>query len=181
MASIFGISDDSFKSTAGRTFSDVVEELGNKTIAALRKSLRDNVTLTTSKKLEQSLIAMPVKFDGKTLTTEIQGESYWKFLNDGVQGVGGDKKIGGRWVNVAPSSPFKYKEGKKPSVRHFQDWAYLAGLSPFAVRETVYRAGLTPNHFVDEAITEDFVKELSDELTKILSRTIEVDIKREVE
>lgn len=143
----------------------------------LRKSLQDNVTLTTSKQLEQSIIAMPVKFDGNKVTVEIQAEDYWKYVNEGVQGVGGKRADGSQWQKKNTTSPFSFKKDKKPSVKHFVQWSYLAGKSPFAVRETVFRSGTKGNHFFDEAINDQFEREFADKLTEFMSRVIEIDIK----
>lgn len=177
MASPFGISDESFKKSTGKTFSDIVEEWSNIAMVRLRKSLQDKITLTTSKNLEQSIIAMPVSAKGNTLTSEIVADYYWKFLNEGVQGVGAGKGSKIQWTNKAPSSPFSFKENKKPSVKHFINWANLAGRSPFAVRETVWRSGIKPNHFVDDVINEAFEKEFAEAISKAIAKTIEVDIK----
>lgn len=179
MASVFGISDESFKKSEGRTFSDVVEEWGNKAMNELRESLRRKVRLSTSKQLEQSIIAMPLKATGNSLTVEIQAAEYWKFLNEGVQGVGGQMKDGTRWTNKSPKSPFSFKSEKKPSAKHFTQWAYLAGKSPFAVRETVFRSGIKANHFFDEVINEDFTERMSQDLADVISRTISVDFTSE--
>lgn len=143
----------------------------------LRKSLQDNVQLATSKKLEQSILALPVEFNGNKITVEIQAADYWKYVNEGVQGVGGKKADGSPWTKKNTTSPFSFKADRKPSVKHFIDWSYLAGRSPFAVRETVFRRGTSGNHFFDEVINDKFEKELADNLTKIMSKAIEVDIK----
>lgn len=175
--SVLGLSDESFKKSAGKTFSDVVEDWGNLAMERLRKSLRDNVTLTTSKKLEQSIIAFPVQFKGNQLTVEIKAAEYWKYVNEGVQGVGGNMADGKAWTKKNSTSPFSFKKDKKPSVKHFIQWSYLAGRSPFAVRETVFRSGIKGNHFFDEVIDDKFEKELANDLKKVMSKTIEVDIK----
>jgi len=178
---VLGVSDESFVKATGKTFSDIVEDQANLAISLLRKSLQDKVTLTTSKKLEQSIIALPIQFDGKTLSIEIQAEDYWKFINSGVQGVGGKMKNGNTWVNKSPSSPFSFNKEKKPSVKHFVQWSYLAGKSPFAVRETVFRSGIKANHFFDDVINGSFEKQMAEALTEAMTKTIEVDIKTDFE
>lgn len=177
MASPFGISDESFKKSTGKTFSDIIEDWSNIAVARLRKSLQDKITLATSKNLEQSIIAMPVSIDGNKLTSEVIADYYWKYINEGVQGVGAGKGSKIQWQNKAPNSPFSFKESKKPSAKHFTQWAYLAGRSPFAVRETVWRSGIKPNHFVDDVINEKFTQEFAQAISEAIARTIEVDIK----
>lgn len=179
MASIFGISDESFKKAVGVTFGDIVEAQSNKVMYQLRKSLQSKIKLTTSKQLEQSIIAMPVTFDGKTITSEIKAEAYWKFINKGVEGIGGTMKDGTPWRNKGTGSPFSFKNGKenKPSPFHFKQWAYLAGRSPFAVSETVWHSGIKANHFFDEVVNDSLSDSFAADLKEALSRTIEIDIK----
>jgi len=174
---VIGTSDEAYKKSAGKTFSDIIEDWGNKAMDELRESLDKKVTLTTSKALEQSIQAKPIAFDGKTLSVSIKGLKYADFLNEGVQGVGGEMKNGTRWTNKAPGSPFSFKKDKKPSVKHFTQWSYLASRSPFAVRETVFRSGIKANHFIDEVVNGGFRKEFAKALSEKMGRAIEADIK----
>ena len=83
-------------------------------------------------------------------------EDYGKFQDKGVRGAGGTRKStsafkrtnnkGKIWKQKAPNSPFAYKD-KKPPVSAFKDWAQSKGLNPFAVRESVFRQGITPTKF----------------------------------
>jgi hypothetical protein len=75
----------------------------------------------------------------------------------GVRGAGGTRKStspfnkrnnkGKIWKQKAPNSPYSFKDGKKPSVKHFKRWAQSKGLNPFAVRESVFRQGIAPTKF----------------------------------
>jgi hypothetical protein len=176
VASPFGISDDAFKKSAGKTLNEVVEDWGNIAMNDLRESLQSKVKLTTSKGLEQSILAQPIAFDGKTLSVSITALPYADYLNEGVQGVGGEMKNGSRWVNKSPGSPFSFKKDKKPSVKHFVQWSYLASKNPFAVRETVFRSGIRANHFIDDVVNGEFKKQFAEALSKVMGRAIEVDI-----
>jgi hypothetical protein len=83
-------------------------------------------------------------------------EDYGEFQDKGVKGAGGTRRStsafnkrnnkGKIWKQKAPNSPFAYKD-KKPPVSAFKDWAQSKGLNPFAVRESVYRQGITPTKF----------------------------------
>jgi hypothetical protein len=176
MASPFGIKDEKYKKATGETLSDVVETWANIAIAEIKKNLQDSITLPTSKMLEQSITPLPVKVN-KGITVDVKAASYFHPLNKGVQGVGGDSKSKIKWRNKAPSSPFKFKPGKKPSASHFEEWSALIGRSPFAVRETVYRSGIKPHEFFDKFLESDFKERFKKAITDNLSRTIEVDIK----
>jgi len=83
-------------------------------------------------------------------------EDYGEFQDKGVKGAGGTRKStsafnrrnnkGKIWRQKAPNSPFRYKD-KKPPVSAFKDWAQSKGLNPYAVRESVFRQGITPTKF----------------------------------
>lgn len=84
-------------------------------------------------------------------------EDYGKFQDKGVKGAGGTRKStstfkktnnkGKIWKQKAKNSPFSFKEEKKPSVKHFKAWSEAKGLNPFAVRESVFRQGITATNF----------------------------------
>ena len=83
-------------------------------------------------------------------------EDYGKFQDQGVKGAGGTRKTtsafkrtnnkGKIWKQKAPNSPFQYRD-KKPPVSAFKAWADSKGLNPYAVRESVYRQGISATKF----------------------------------
>lgn len=191
MASIFGTSDEAWKKSGGKTFTDVITDWGNKTMNDLIKSLQSKVKLTTDKALEQSIQAQPIAFDGKTLSVSITGLPYADFINKGVGGVGGEKGVyedrmsrNGNvyqyrtgitnWVNKAPTSPFKFKNKKPPT---FDNWANLAGINKYVLQEAIYRSGIKANHFIDEVIDEQYEKAFAEAIGNSVSKALEVDIK----
>jgi len=181
---VIGTSDEAYKKSAGKTFSDIIEDWGNKAMDELRESLEKKTLKGTQRTLWNSIEALPVAFDGKTLSTSITALKYADFINQGVQGIGSQglsekAKSKKSWLNVSPQSPFSYKAGKenRPSVKHFTQWAYLASASPFAVRESVWRSGIKANHFIDEVVNGGFRKEFAKALSEKMGRAIEADIK----
>jgi len=95
-------------------------------------------------------------------------EDYGAYQDEGVKGAGGTRKTtssfnrrnnkGKIWKQKAPNSRFKFKEGKKPSVKHFKKWAESKGLSPYAVRESVFRQGISPSKFFTTPFRLQFQK-----------------------
>jgi hypothetical protein len=95
-------------------------------------------------------------------------EEYGAYQDEGVKGAGGTRKTtssfnrrnnkGKIWKQKAPNSRFKFKEGKKPSVKHFKKWAESKGLSPYAVRESVFRQGISPSKFFTTPFRLQFQK-----------------------
>ena len=95
-------------------------------------------------------------------------EDYGEFQDKGVKGAGGTRKStstfkktnnkGKIWKQKAKNSPFSFKEGKKPSVKHFKAWSEAKGLNPFAVRESVFRQGISATKFFSRPFGLAFAK-----------------------
>jgi hypothetical protein len=97
---------------------------------------------------------------------------YGQFQDKGVKGVGGVRRStskynsrnnkGKMWKQKAPKSPFSFKPDpdRKPSVKHFKQWANKRGLSPYAVREVVYHQGIKPRPWFTKAFENEFKKHL---------------------
>lgn len=159
----------------------IILDWQNETIAKIQTSL-DESTNGTSGALRQSFVPSEIKREGSIVTFEIIAEDYYKFVDEGVQGVGGENKTtGGVFQNVAPNSPFSYKEGVKPSAKHFDLWSRTKGLNPFAVRESVFRKGLTPSYFYSKVMTDEWIGELTSRLEVAGAGQIEIIIKENIE
>ena len=93
-------------------------------------------------------------------------EQYGLFQDQGVRGAGGTRKTtsqfkrtnnkGKIWKQKGGNSPFSFKEGRKPSVKHFEAWSRSKGLSAFAVREAVFRQGIKPSLFFTKPFRQAF-------------------------
>jgi hypothetical protein len=79
----------------------ILADIGNEATQMLVKKLQD-VDRVASQRLQQSIIALPIKVMGQTLILEIQMEDYWKFVDKGVDGT-----------EVQHGSPYKFKRSGK--------------------------------------------------------------------
>lgn len=139
----------------------ILQEFGNFLQANLRKSLFDKEA-NVSDRLGSSIL-FNVDFSGSSWRFELSMEDYGKFIDQGVQGAGKDpeSKSSKVFPNVAPASPFSFKQNKKPSVEHFRAWSnYRGGLNPYAIRESVFRSGIRPNYFYSSIVDENLINEL---------------------
>jgi len=174
--------DDSLLTSSGTdSVQSVILDWQNETIELLQTSLDNSASTGTSLKLRQSIQPRQLKQTENGLLMVIEMEDYYKYIDEGVRGVGGEKKGGGIFQQVAPNSPFSYKEGVKPSVKHFEQWARTKGLNPFAVRESVFRKGITPNHFFSKVMTDQWIGELSTRLELVGANNIEIILKNNLE
>ena len=109
-------------------------------------------------------------------------EDYAMFQDQGVRGAGGTRKTtsqfkrtnnkGKIWKQKGGNSPFSFKEGRKPSVKHFEAWSRKKGLSAYAVREAVFRQGIKPSFFFTKPFERAF-KNLPNEVVEAFALEIE--------
>lgn len=177
MPSIFGIPDSKLVQDEQSSMGSALIEWGNETIEKLKASLDEKVSDGTRGDLRQSLIVLPLKVQDQSWSMEFQAEDYWKFINKGVQGLGGTNESKGiAYQNKGGGSPFSFKEGNKPSARHFESWSNAKGLNMYAVRESVFRQGIRPTHFFDDVITPEWTAELVKRMEQAGAREIEISI-----
>jgi hypothetical protein len=109
-------------------------------------------------------------------------EDYAMFQDQGVRGAGGTRKTtsqfkrtnnkGKIWKQKGGNSPFSFKEGRKPSVKHFEAWSRKKGLSAYAVREAVFRQGIKPSFFFTKPFERAF-KNLPNQVVEAFALDIE--------
>jgi len=139
----------------------ILQEFGNFLQANLVQSLFDKGAVDSAQ-LSQSIV-FDIDFTGSVWRFELKMEDYGKFIDQGVQGAGKDpeSKSSKVFPNVAPASPFSFKQNRKPSVNHFRKWSNnRGGLNPFAIRESVFRKGLKPNYFYSDIVDENLINNL---------------------
>jgi hypothetical protein len=123
-----------------------------------------------------------VKSSPNSFYMDFEMNIYGQFQDKGVKGVGGVRNTtskfnrsnnkGKMWKQNATNSPFKFKEGVKPSVKHFLQWSANKGLNPYAVRESVYHQGIKPSLFFTTPFERAFLR-LPDELIEKFGLDIE--------
>ena len=147
-------------------FRDYVIQQARSNLSKLKKN--------SSRKLYDS-IKGEVKVMPNSLRLFFDMTDYGFYQDQGVKGVGGVRATtskfnrtnnkGKMWKQKAKDSPFSFKADRKPSVKHFKQWAESKGLSPFAVRESVFRQGITRSLFFTTPFEKAF-KKLPDEMIK---------------
>jgi len=148
-----------------------LERFRNYVIAEARKNLtndKKNHTKSLWNSLQGTVKAMPNSF-----YLDFEMDLHGRFQDRGVKGVGGVRATtskfkktnnkGKMWKQNAPQSPYSFKIGNKPSVKHFLQWSATKGLSPYAVRDSVYHQGIKPSLFFTKPFEAAFNR-LPDEL-----------------
>jgi len=169
--------DDTGKSNetfaVGEGIQDVLIEWGNEVIDKLQASLIAKQSRNTTLNLYSSLVVLPIELGDSKFTLKFQAEDYWKFINEGVKGVGGQKKDGSVWTQKGGASPYTFRD-KKPPTEALSLWAYAKGLNVFAVQNSIFHKGIKPTHFWDEVINQNLVKDLVKRLEKAGAKEVEL-------
>jgi hypothetical protein len=147
-------------------FRDYVIQQARSNLSKLKKN--------HTKKLYDSISA-EIKVMPNSLRLYFDMEDYGFYQDQGVMGAGGVRATtskfkktnnkGKMWKQKGKGSPFSFKIGNKPSVKHFEQWANSKGLSPFAVRESVFRQGISRSLFFTTPF-EKALKNLPDKMIK---------------
>lgn len=143
---------------------EALNEFSDNIVKDAKANLEKSGKVDTGK-LKDTLKNMGAKVSKNSIEIGIMMLPYGAFVDKGVRGVGGVRKQtstfkktnnkGKLWKQKGKGSPYSFKEGKKPSVKHFVEWSNKRGLSPYAVRESVYRQGIEPNRFLEKAVKEN--------------------------
>jgi hypothetical protein len=141
-----------------------LDRFGDKVVADAKANLSASGKVDTGK-LQSSLKNNGAIFYKRSIELGISLSYYGAFVEKGVRGAGGVRSTtskfnrtnnkGKMWKQNGKNSPFSFKEGVKPSVKHFIDWSAKRGLNPFAVRESVYRQGIAPTPFLEDAVKKN--------------------------
>ena len=159
-----------------KTLSGMLQNFGNILQDQLRVSLDANTSNNTSKQGEQSI---RFQIDFKSLGVyrfQLFMEDYLDFIDEGVTGIGGNRVDGTPWIKKRTDGTFSYKQGKKPSEKHFRQWSNTKGLNPFAVREAVFKQGIKATHFYQDVVNGDILRSLSDSIERTGAKNFELDL-----
>jgi len=177
--------DSDLISSGANSIQDTLLTWGNEVVDKLKKSLRAKISEGTSDGLQNSMIVLPIEIGESRFTLMFQSKDYWKFIDKGVSGAGGNKADGSAWVNKGAGSPFSYRD-KKPPVNFSSldgssllQWSFNKGYSEYAVRESVFHSGIKATHFWTDVINKSLVKDLVKRLEKAGAKNVELIIAKE--
>lgn len=179
---MFGISDSDLAEIGeDKTVLGVLQDFGNRLQDELRQSLQSKITTQTPKGLEQSIV-FDIQVLGSGYQFELTMNDYWKFVDKGVQGVGGVKKDGSEWMLKNTTSPFRFGTGNFAGTgaefkRSTDLWANNNGANPFVVRQSIFMRGTKGNNFYSEVVDENLVNDLITELEKAGAREVAISLK----
>lgn len=169
------------------------DEFGKRVVKQARTNLtKKNINAT--KDLYNSMRYETKVFPSGALEFNFFMEDYWRFVDEGVRGVGGTKANGDRWKVKKNTGRFKYKN-KRPPARVFESWIKAKPVvfrnkkgqfitrksASFIIANAVYHQGIEQTNFFSRAFDLAFQKLPDDVINayaKDLDRFLEFTVNR---
>ena len=147
-------------------------------VIKLAKQNLANSGAIASDSLSASIDFEPISLTDTSFVVAIVANDYWKFVDLGVKGAKSSSR--------APNSPFQYRD-KRPPIRPLQEWIAfksiplqgrdkIAANRSFAINiaNKIRREGLRATKFMSNAVTEDMVAVLTENIAEVLGKSISV-------
>ena len=147
-------------------------------VIKLAKQNLANSGAIASDSLSASIDFEPIALTDTSFVVAIVANDYWKFVDLGVKGAKSSSR--------APNSPFQYRD-KRPPIRPIQEWIAfksiplqgrdkIAANRSFAINiaNKIRREGLKATNFMSNAVTEDMVAVLTENIAEVLGKSISV-------
>jgi hypothetical protein len=157
-----GIGKGTFtESQAKDAYLELIAEIGNG-IAILFKDQIDKDTKSDSGTLGQSAIPIPTK-NG----FEIQADYYYKFIDDGVSGVGQFHGATTPIRSVVSNGVYSFKNLGVPEAmaRRIKDMPGVGSMShAYAIGVNIKNYGIKPKNITDKVVTDAMLERISQDL-----------------
>jgi hypothetical protein len=147
-------------------------------VVKLAKQNLANADAIASNDLAQSISVEPITLTDTSFVVAIKANYYWKFVDLGVKGAVSSSR--------APNSPFQYRD-KRPPIRPLQEWIAFKGIPlqgrdkkaanrSFAINiaNKIRREGLRATNFMSNAVTDDMIAVLTENIAEVLGKSISV-------
>lgn len=151
----------------------------NTVVEQLRNSVAKK-DFDASGDLRKSFVTTKPNFKNGTLEIGVEANYYYKFLDQGVNGS-----------KINRGAPKHEKEPKrdKSFKQHIDEWIKFRGIKPkgkiykssykslnFLIRRSIVENGKEPTHFVAEVVNDKLINNMSQEISNLVGRAIEVKI-----
>lgn len=153
-------------------------------VIKLAKQNLANSGAIASDSLSASIDFEPITLTDTSFVVAIVANDYWKFVDLGVKGAKSSSR--------APKSPFSYRDKQpiwkyRPPVRKIQEWIAFKSIPvegrdkiaanralAINISNKIWREGLKATNFMSNAVTEDMVAVLTENIAEVLGKSISV-------
>jgi hypothetical protein len=161
----FGVSVQDAENPAN-VYEQFILDVGNKITADLREYIVQNANNTGA--LAQSVVYFPTG----ALSFEIQADYYYKFVDQGVNGIAS---------NVGSEFSFKTPFVGYNMATAISEWKGLEMSHAFAVASNIKQRGLRPKNITDSVITDDVLERIAKDLSEVTGLTFEINFEKTTE
>lgn len=140
-------------------YEKFILNVGNKVTEDLREYILLHASNTGA--LAQSVVYFPTG----ALSFEIQADDYYKFVDEGVNGLAS---------NFGSQFSFRYPEVSYNMARAIQEWKGLDMSHAFAIATNIKQRGLTPKDITDNVINDKVLEMIAHDLTEITGLTFQI-------
>jgi len=149
------------ESQAKDAYLELIAEIGNG-VSMLFKDQIDKDTKSDSGTLGQSAVAIPTK-NG----FQIEADYYYKFIDDGVNGVGQFQGAMSPIRSVVSSGLYNFKDLRVPSImaNRIKDMPGVSSMShAYAIGVNIKRYGIKPKNITDKVVSDEMLERISQDL-----------------
>ena len=150
--------------TPENRYEEFIKDVGTKITKDLRSYIESNAYNTGG--LAQSVVYFPKG----SLSFEIQADSYYKFMDEGVNAIGTN--------NMGSSYSFKAPFVSSSHARAIQEWKGLGLSHAYAVAMNNKKKGLKGHNITDNVITDKALEDISKDLAEVTGLNFELSFEK---
>ena len=147
-------------------YEKFILNVGNKVTADLREYIQKNASNTGA--LAQSVVYFPTG----ALSFEIQADDYYKFVDQGVNGIA---------VNHASVFSFRYPGVSYNMAKAIQEWKGMDMSHAYAIATNIKQRGLKPKNITESVITDELLERISNDLAELTGLVFEIKFEKTTE
>jgi hypothetical protein len=140
-------------------YEKFILDVGNKVTTDLRKYIEEHAKNTGA--LAQSVVYFPTG----ALSFEIQADNYYKFVDQGVNGIA---------TNHSSVFSFKTPFVSYNMAKAIQEWKGMDMSHAFAIATKIKQRGLKPKEITENVINDKVLEMIAKDLTEITGLTFEI-------
>jgi hypothetical protein len=140
-------------------YEKFILDVGNKVTTDLRKYIEEHAKNTGA--LAQSVVYFPTG----ALSFEIQADNYYKFVDQGVNGIA---------TNHSSVFSFKTPFVSYNMAKAIQEWKGMDMSHAFAIASNIKQRGLKPKEITENVINDKVLEMIANDLTEITGLTFEI-------
>lgn len=111
-------------------------------------------------------------FPTGALSFEIQADDYYKFVDQGVNGIA---------VNHASVFSFQYPGVSYNMAKAIQEWKGMDMSHAYAIATNIKQRGLRPKHITESVITDELLERISNDLAELTGLVFEIKFEKTTE